>query len=317
MVSALTISAAELMDYLAGAGDMPSAVTQINGQSAATFLAQQGQNVSYGGFQDPDALYNSQMWVLNSGLGNTPSYGAFSVGQGYPGDNTTLTFANSTTVSEPNYAIFNGQLFSFRGLVDGPSYYNLYCNATRKALADGYDINDFSSSAKKKRSLEENNAHIRQHLKRWQKFEENLEKREPAKAAATSHLTATSTQAAVTQTATQLDGYPSPVAISDDLTLSGYFLDEPGFTDTAVLVAQQMSEEDPMSFQSTLTKFMDACRSGNKKQLVIDIQGNPGGTVSLGYEIFKQLFPSVYPYGAGTLRAFEVTIPFQSLHSLF
>lgn len=293
------IFAAELMYYLAGDGEEPSAVTQINGQAAADFLARQGQNVTYGGLQDPDALYNQMLFVQNSGAGDDTSYGAFVAGRQYPGDNTTLAFANGTTVNQPNVAIFNSRLFDFGGLVDGNSYYNLYCNATRKALRDGNDINGGSL---KKRSLEEANYHIQKHQKRWQNFEKRQQTTTTARATT---VRASSTVRSVTPTASRLTGYPTPVAISDDLTLSGYFLDEPGFEDTAVLVLQQMSEEDPMSFQSTMTRFMDACRDQNKKRLVLDVQGNPGGTVSLGYEIFKQLFPNLYPYGAGTLRAHE------------
>jgi len=294
----LTIFIAELVSYLAGTSNMPSAVTKINGQTASDFLAQQGQNVTYGDLQDPDALYNQMFYVQNSGQGNAASYGAFVGGQSYPGDNTTIAFANGTTVNQFNVAIFN-KLFSFAGLVSGNSYYNLYCNATRKAAQDGVDLN---GATRRKRSLEDSKHQIHQHMKRWQNFEK---RKQAATSVAVSSLVVSSTASSVIPTATRLTGYPTPVAVSDDLTLSGYFLTDAGFNDTAVLVLQQMSEEDPASFQSTMTRFMNACRQQNKKRLVIDIQGNPGGTVSLGYEVFKQLFPNIYPYAAGNLRAHE------------
>lgn len=276
-------------------GEAPSAVTQVNGQDVADFLETQGQNVSYGGFQDPDALYNQMFYVLNDGSGGSSSIGAFGFDRYYPGAETTISFANGSSASAPNVAVYNSP-FGYAGLKDGRSFYNLYCNATSKAAAQGYNLNDPGTldgvridPVKKKEML---------HQKKERKQQE---KRQITQ---TRSLSPTATRASPGgPEGTQIPGYPMPVAISDDLTLSGYFLEGLGFEDTAVLVLQQMSETDPEEFQSTLTTFMNQCRQEGKRHLVLDVQGNPGGTISLGYEVFKQLFPDIFPYGAGNLRA--------------
>jgi len=277
--------------------EAPSAVTQVNGQDVAEFLQTQSQNVSYGGFQDPDALYNQMFYVLNDGSGGSSSIGAFGYDRSYPGAETTISFANGSSASAPNVAIYNSP-FRYAGLRDGRSFYNLYCNATLKAAAQGYDLNDPDTlgsvrvdPVKKKQML---------HQKREQKRQE---KRQVTESRSLSP-TATSLAPAGPE-GTQIYGYPTPVAITNDLSLSGYFLEGQGFEDTAVLVVQQMSESDPEGFQSTLTRFMNLCRQQGKKYLVLDVQGNPGGTISLGYELFSQLFPDIFPFGAGTLRAHE------------
>ncbi|KAK5956867.1 hypothetical protein OHC33_002356 [Knufia fluminis] len=277
--------------------EAPSAVTQVNGQDVAEFLTMQGQNVSYGGFQDPDALYNQMFYVLNDGSGGSSSTGLFGFDRNYVGAETTISFADGSSRTEQNVAIYNSP-FDFSGLEDGRSFYNLYCNATLKAAAQGYDLDDPDTldgtrvdPVKKQQML---------HQKRVQKRQERRQVTE------TRSLSPTATESApVAPEGTQILGYPTPVAISDDLSISGYFLEAEGFEDTAVLVLQQMSEADPDGFQSTMTEFMNQCRQEGKTHLVLDVQGNPGGTISLGYEVFKQLFPDIFPYGAGTLRAQE------------
>ena len=281
----------DFLNFQAGLADDISAVTQVNGQDVADFLQEQSQNVTYGSLQDPDALYQQMFYALNAGSGDQDTTGAFAFGRDYVGDETSITFANGTTITEQNVAIFRGA--DFTGLSDGQSFYDLFCNATLKAAAQGYTLDGPSSGSKG--------------VDKLQKHEMHLKRRELIKRQVESKTVSvpTATFQSVSQTATQLTGYPTPVALSDDLSLSGYFLEEEGFEDTAVLVLQVMSESDPESFQSSMTSFMDQCRSNNKQRLVIDVQGNPGGTISLGYEIFKQLFPSIFPYGAGTLRAHE------------
>ncbi|OAL36003.1 hypothetical protein AYO20_04664 [Fonsecaea nubica] len=97
--------------------------------------------------------------------------------------------------------------------------------------------------------------------------------------------------------------YPSAVAISDDGTLSGYFLDqEPG---VAVLAIHEISEAAQASTQQTLANFLQQCRDANKTHLIIDVSQNPGGTIPVAYDIFKQLFPTIEPYLGAQMRAHD------------
>lgn len=301
----------ELLEYLSGSSNLaPSAVTQINGEDPVDFLQRDGQNVSYGLLQDPDALYNGELYVLNSGSGGVDFVGGFALSSNYQGSNTTLTLADGSTRSAPNVAGWNTN-YDFTGMIDGASYYNMFCNATYKyELYYGGSSGSSSSNKLRERHLEQREEIERS---RRHRVDDDLVKRqirfEKRQVSSSVSLVTTSAYATATgspsTSVTQIPGYPSPVALSSDLTLSGYFLSDPGFEDTAVLVLQAMSEDDPQDFQSQMTSFLDQCRSAGKKRLVIDVQGNPGGSVGTGYDTFMQLFPDLFPYGAGTLRAQE------------
>lgn len=269
--------------YLNGSGALPSAVTEVDGQDVVQYLETLGQNISYAGFQDPDALYNMELWqIQNSGVPGYPGY--FHIGNTYQGANTTLTFEDGTSRSSQNYAVWTS-IFDFTGMTDGASFYDICCNATQKLETLGGSTVASGST----RLIEERGQN--RVVNRLTQADKTLED----KAAA----------ASASPTETQIPGYPSPIALSSDQSLSGYFLEGSGFDDTAVLVLAQMTETAPVDFLNTMTTFLDECRRANKTRLVIDVQGNPGGSVATGYGIFKQLFPDIWPYGAATLRAHE------------
>jgi hypothetical protein len=95
--------------------------------------------------------------------------------------------------------------------------------------------------------------------------------------------------------------YPSAIAISNDASLAGYFLeDEPS---VAVLSVTGMSETEQPSVQQSLAKFLDQCRQKNKTHLIVDVSQNGGGTVLVAYDILKQLFPTIEPYLGAQFRA--------------
>ena len=254
----LILSPDDYYNYLNDTGAEPSAITQINGLDTEKFILALAENSTNGGFQDPDALYNSFIWSWNLGEGARNSPGLFSGFLQEPLDPwTNLTFANGTTTPYPNYATATGD---FTGVVDGESFYSIFLNATNKASAL------------------------------------------TASATATA-ITATNTATATPTAVSQIIGYPTPETISEDGAASGYSINEPGFENVAVLSLRFMSETAQESFQDTLTQFLDTCRSQNKTHLVLDLIGNPGGTIALGYETLKQLFPTLEPYGAGNYRA--------------
>ncbi|KAJ4113926.1 hypothetical protein NW768_011456 [Fusarium equiseti] len=90
----------------------------------------------------------------------------------------------------------------------------------------------------------------------------------------------------------RLPGYPKPVAISDDKSASGYFLEGPEFDEVAVLVLTGMSLVAASS-QKTVQEFYAAAKRAGKKKLVVDVQVNEGGFVSYAYDMFRQLFPDI------------------------
>lgn len=58
-------------------------------------------------------------------------------------------------------------------------------------------------------------------------------------------------------------------------------------------------------FQETTRQFIPQAVAAGKTKLIIDVQANGGGTILQGYDMFKQLFPSLDPYGASRFRAIE------------
>lgn len=118
--------------------------------------------------------------------------------------------------------------------------------------------------------------------------------------AATTTSSATSTPAATN--AVPVVGYPDPVIVASDSSISGYFIDQPGFEDVAVLVMLSFSPEDPVEFQRVAQDFYAAAAKAGKKKLVVDVQANGGGYIFLGYDGFRQLFPDIVQEGLGRWR---------------
>lgn len=53
--------------------------------------------------------------------------------------------------------------------------------------------------------------------------------------------------------------------------------------------------DDEIPFQVVNTAFLNAAKAAGKTKLIVDVQGNGGGTILQGYDLFKQLFPQILP----------------------
>lgn len=86
---------------------------------------------------------------------------------------------------------------------------------------------------------------------------------------------------------------------------SGYFLEGDGYDDVAVLSVPSFvsATEDEIPFQIVNTYLINRAVAAGKKKLIIDVSANGGGTILQGYDLFKQLFPQILPYGATRYRA--------------
>ncbi|GAB1318446.1 Tail specific protease domain-containing protein [Madurella fahalii] len=123
----------------------------------------------------------------------------------------------------------------------------------------------------------------------------------------------TTTTTSPSTPAPTIPGYPFPVIRDSGAgTTSGYFLNDTGYDDTAVLAisafspaADTDSTDYLTDFQETIEDFLAECRRENKKRLVIDLTANGGGFISAGYELFAQLFPDEPMFRADNIRAPE------------
>jgi hypothetical protein len=137
----------------------------------------------------------------------------------------------------------------FAGVVDGPSFFTHFCNATGAA--------GFS---------------------------------EPA-------VTADASGASVV-----VPGYPTPIEITLDGVVSGYYLNGTGYEDVAVMSLLAFESESFVEFQQIEQKFLaDAVRDG-KTKLIVDLSANGGGYILQGYDLFRQLFPSIIQDGYSRWR---------------
>lgn len=248
----------------------PSYITKIDGEDAIDYLLDWSQ---CGSLQDRDALWNNLFYIPaqislgSSGTGTGTFNGG---GRGrfvFPGPTTTLTFANGTTVTNDNFARV---LVDFENITTGADIYATYFATPEDAEANALEL-VLSSEASTTTST--------------------------TSAASTSSQTTTSTPA---------PGYPSPV-VRHSLNLnSGYFLSGTGFDDVAVLsVPSFVGGDGEVEFQNVNSELIAAALQANKTKLIIDVSANGGGTILQGYDLFKQLFPSILPYGATRFRAHE------------
>lgn len=245
-------------------GFTPSALTKIDDQDATAYIT---ARLSGSGLQDKDAAFNSQFfnpatWVK----GGNGGFGQYTYLKADTNDTTVYTFANGTTVSLNNTVVSKLQL---NGITSADDIYQAFILAFRSSSVK-------RSVIVKKQDLQLTTLTL------------------TATPTLTASLTSINTDAAYTSSVMSSMGFPTPVAMADDLSVGGYFV--PDQPDTAVLVINAFTSAETSNvgalFSKTVTKFLDACRSANKKKLLVDVRGNGGGVTSTAYDTFKQIFPT-------------------------
>ncbi|KAH7078361.1 hypothetical protein FB567DRAFT_133623 [Paraphoma chrysanthemicola] len=117
-----------------------------------------------------------------------------------------------------------------------------------------------------------------------------------------------SATASATPTPIPAPGYPPPVVREIHNLIGGYFLED-DYSDVAVLSVPSFVGIDAQEeFQATAANFLAAAKAAGKKKLIVDVQANGGGTILLGYDLYKLLFPNNVDHAAADrFRAFEST----------
>lgn len=102
-------------------------------------------------------------------------------------------------------------------------------------------------------------------------------------------------------------GYPAPIVSGPVNLINGFYVDAAGYEDVAVLQVPNFvgSNVYQLFFQQASQQFLPKALADGKTKLIIDLQANGGGTILQGYDMFKQLFPDLDPYGANRFRAIE------------
>jgi hypothetical protein len=281
-----------LSSYAGNVSFEPSHIVLIDGTDTTDFLLDLTQ---YSRHQDKDALWNNLFYsvaqISQGGLGS--GTGTFTGNSDarfvYPGPTTTLTFANGSEAINENFARV---LFPMNDIESG---------------ADLYREFHLTSPEDYRTALEVLNSGWTQTYDKENKYrrvpDHDRSVRPPYLEAPNGALSSqrhTSTILAI--------GYPTPIIRQKQNMNAGYFLEEPGFEDVAVLtVASFYTVTHPAArdFQKINSDFISAALAANKTKLIIDCSANGGGALLQGYDLFKQLFPSIHPYGASRIRAHE------------
>ncbi|KAI5205790.1 hypothetical protein E4T39_02813 [Aureobasidium subglaciale] len=275
----LVYAYADILESQAGnASFRPSEIVQIDGKNTTDFLLDWSQ---YGTLQDRDALWNALFYVpAQVSLGAEGSGTGSFTGNGrgrfvYPGPRTTLVFANGTNVTSENFA---QSMMSFKEIYSGQDIYKKFIPRDRDYLT-ALDIIQQKEKSK--------------HAPPSESELEDDENFVPIKGTLNDSVFAA--------------GYPNPINRTSGNLNAGYFLEEPGYQDVAVLTVASFvgSMGSEVAFQDVNTEFIAAALAANKTKLVIDVSANGGGTILQGYDLFKQLFPTIHPYGGGRFRAHE------------
>ncbi|KMQ44171.1 ClpP/crotonase-like domain [Trichophyton rubrum] len=180
----------------------------------------------------------------------------------YPGDKTTLGFYNGTVREFSNWAFFEA---SFVGVKDGESFYEKFCTGR-----------DNESGVNRMGGPDEY-------------FNPGDRKLPRVIGSPISNP-----QPPPRLTARELPPYVKPDVNSTDGIVEGYFL-KSWFPRTAVLVVKAFlakGNTTEMELSYTIANFLDQCKKRKMRKLIIDVSGNGGGLVFLGYDLFKQLVPN-------------------------
>lgn len=95
----------------------------------------------------------------------------------------------------------------------------------------------------------------------------------------------------------------------NDTSVSGYFSNQTALRDTAILSVPSF-EPLPSGWSHFAKGFLRKATRQGKKNLLIDLSGNPGGAIVAGFGLFAELFPGKEMYLGSRLRSHE------SAHSL-
>lgn len=221
---------------------------------------------------DPDANYNNVLWSPGQiSKGDPTGNGSFAIAFRPQGSLTKLTFADGTDRNVYTYAASDK---NFTGITNGKDFFERFCTG-EKASPD---------------------------------VSIPTESNPDTTTSSTTSETASSTYISFTSVSTQTTAtplttiFPSPLVLTPDYSLAGYLPDE--LSDTAIL---QIPTFDPkqymLDFQNSVRGLLATAQTQGRKKLIVDLRGNGGGSVFLGWDTFLQIFPSIQPFGGANLRS--------------
>ncbi|KAM0331359.1 hypothetical protein ACHAQA_003031 [Verticillium albo-atrum] len=233
----------------------PSPIKDIDGVSILEFLEKDAVN-NAANYQDPDAQFNGLFSSIAGnavGKAGTSLISAFEIPDSY-----TINFANGTSLTIENQIYFPPTV-DFSGITSGAKFH------------ETFEVPPDATT-----SL-------------------------PPPEATSSILPSITT----TTEAPTITGYPSPVEIHAQNSIAGYFLNETGYEDTVVLsilsflpvgfdfsnLAAFNGTDFVLEGRRVLVELFEKAKADGRDKLIIDLQANGGGSVTLAQEVYRLIFP--------------------------
>ncbi|KAK7219303.1 hypothetical protein V2G26_007306 [Clonostachys chloroleuca] len=265
-----------------------SPLVEIEGESIFTYLRSYAARTSMG-LNDPHAEWNMLMFNPAFQFG---TFGATDKLSKYPdffqktvvynGPTLRGRFANGTGFE---WAYSAGSMFNLtaHGLLSGPEIYKNHILNPNAASSLSSKREKISFSAWKPPVVE---------------TESLVERGTPLVSSAIT-----------TATKVPFDSYPAnPIVTQENFTaggtVSGYFLAD---VSIGVLSLPSFASSPDIatgiSFGNAVASFIKQAKAAGMKKIIIDLSGNAGGSVFLGYDTFKRFFPTIEPSLAWRARA--------------
>ncbi|KKF94844.1 Peptidase family S41 [Ceratocystis platani] len=287
-------------------------VTRINGVSIGDYLTQ--VSMEFVSYQDADAIWNSQFPTY----ANSQAKSLLASSLAYLSAEVTLTYSDGSSRKSESYALFK-EMIDFSQIKSGDDLYDKVCNPKDKAAAKSRDVSSLDhmfvhdlprevekvvqvrrvkggSSQFGKRDLPgdlQDSKYVRYIPNKVTQWIQKI-----SNAPGFGHADTLEIQLAPAL-AIDVLAYPTPIVGDSKLNVTGgYFLDDQGYDDVAVLSVSSFTTTatDAITYlnslQATLGSFFDTARKSNKKRLVIDLLANGGGYVLAGQELYAHLFPN-------------------------
>lgn len=110
--------------------------------------------------------------------------------------------------------------------------------------------------------------------------------------------------ASTEEASSEVPGLPDTTWKNAANSVAGYFSKLTGLEDTGILFLPTFSS-NPNDVSRVTVEFMKNATEAGKKNILIDLTSNPGGSISIGLDLFKIFFPEQTPYTATRYRAHD------------
>lgn len=248
----------------------PSHIIEIEGENVFTYLQKYASTNAVTNMLDPHAEWNQLMYNEATQFGSWAADNKQSMTLG--GIQTTTIYNGNSLKGK----FSNGTQFEWKYMASSAASFK------RSNITSGEDIFTLFGLADKEQ----------------QDQQEAIKKR------------ALDNQTTTTPQYVPYSSYPkNPIVTQANFTrggvVSGYLLSE---NSTGVLSLPSFSSRDDYTesaeeFSVAVTEFISEARKAGTKKIVIDLSGNGGGNIMLGYDVFRQFFPKKDPTALSRSRA--------------